>query len=243
MVVRDHRQAAVRSPAMCVGCKHHECSHGWSLPEANEVIVLALRRGRDVHYGWFVRFRGDARRRNALVKMPARIVALLHRRLVADDLLRRSALVRKYPDADTLGTLPLGAGFVALVLGVLMRPRKRARAEAEAEEEAALAPPLPAPAPASGGVCVVCLEDTPNARTRCRLARCATLVCDGCHRATRGLCSICDRGLFAADYLCSGCGRVERLADFGLPCHGCGNAALCRRCHSTSTECEYCARA
>jgi hypothetical protein len=244
MIVRDHGHTAVRSPAMCVGCAHQECSHGWSLPEPKQVIVLALRRGRDVHYGWFVRFRGNLRRRQELVKVPTRIVALLHRQLVADAVLRASALVRKYPDADTLGLLPAGEGFAALVHRSLAAPRKRARPEAEAEPQHAPEPCAAATsAPAPGGVCVVCLEESSSSRPRCRAGGCTTLICNDCHHATRGLCPICDRGLFAADYLCSGCGRVEQLADFGLPCHGCGNAALCGRCYRTHTECEFCARA
>ena len=49
------------------------------------------------------------------LELRARRAGKTRAKLVADAVLRASALVRKYPDADTLGTLPVGEGFAARV--------------------------------------------------------------------------------------------------------------------------------
>ena len=94
--------------------------------------------------------------------------------------------------------------------------------------------------PSAVGTCVVCLDEKASATARCRSQTCKVLVCDGCHAKTRGMCPLCDRGHMNADFLCAGCGRIEQLSEFGLPCVRCKNTSLCRSCYDASWWCASC---
>ena len=244
-VLRDFRRLAPRP--------HGEHADGWALPDPVQIVVLSIRHSRHrVSYGWFVRWEGADD--HVLRKVSPRLCWLLQSHMAGDSSLSHSVLVTKYPDSDLwlrrsnlIAPHTRERTFLELAESAWAPPPAQAHAQERSKRsrEAPLPspPPEPAAAAAAVGPCVVCLEEHASAAVRCRSGTCRVLVCDGCHRKTRGLCPLCDRGNISADFLCAGCGRIERLAEFGLPCARCQNTALCSTCYGQCRSCDACGAA
>lgn len=260
------RAAQMEHPTSHVGTS----AMGWSLPEPYEIIVLAVRRShRRVCYGWFVRWIGCEEQVLRKVPSHICIL-LNQRMVCDVDLRRSSLVTKYPDSDIWWrpgGPTPNELEFVELASRAFARDarwfktmppsehaRKRARhapvsktdASASASS-ASSAPAVPMPAhasvdvnPLAVGTCVVCLDEKASAAERCRSQTCKVLVCDRCHAKTRGMCPLCDRGNINADFLCAGCGRIEQLSEFGLPCVRCKNTSLCRSCYDASWWCASC---
>jgi hypothetical protein len=98
------------------------------------------------------------------------------------------------------------------------------------------------PDAAKEGTCTVCLEDTLIADSLCVQAKCTTRLCIDCHKATRGLCPICDRQKLGtgSTFYCYSCDSEHELGSFGFPCTKCGDACMCSRCNSAYRVCTSC---
>lgn len=235
-IVRNHGRPTAIPTGACLGCDRENCAHGW--PGATDitpgaVVVLRLRSTTSYVYGWYVRME---RLPSELVRMPAPVVDEMVDLLTSDPALHTSALLRKYQETPELGetfhrlALARFADYRASVTSALGKKRRRDE----------IAPKDSGSAPTAPSTCIICLEEQPTSRQRCRKGTCAQLVCHSCHVDSRGLCPICDRSAINADYPCSGCNKFSRLSQFGFACVGCGAHSLCRSCYVEFSECSAC---
>ena len=92
------------------------------------------------------------------------------------------------------------------------------------------------------GTCAVCLDDTFVADSLCVQGKFKTALCIDCHKATRGLCPICDHQKLGngSSFYCYSCDSEHSLETFGLLCVKCGDACLCTNCNSSHRVCTSC---
>jgi hypothetical protein len=242
-IVRNYKQphpvdrAWIRG--ICRGCEYGVCAHGWVARDVApaSIVVLRLRNADGFPtFGWYLPF---ADRPTELVRIPCQIVERLVN-LFRDDVdMRQSSLLSHY--ADVVTTMEWDDEphtFHAAACERFARFRARV-CTAVAREKKRKAPP-PEPMDTDRETCVICLEDQPTARKRCRHSHCGTHVCDTCYANSRGLCPVCDRSHINADYPCSSCHRLTRLSQYGYPCAACNSNSLCSHCYGSFGACGSC---
>lgn len=236
-IVRNYHTLMPQSSwtsGVCRGCEFGTCPHGWctmDIPPAG-IVVLRLRDTDGFNkFGWYVRF---ADRTSELVRLPDVIIFRLASMMEDDPLLNQSTLVTRYEDAVLEDPVNFHseackrfARYRTRVCVAVAKERKRKRN-------------VETPPKGAGETCVICLEEKPTSRKRCRHDSCGTHVCDTCHSDSRGLCPVCDRSSINADYPCSSCHRLTRLSQYGLPCSVCNTHSLCSSCYTSFGACGAC---
>lgn len=238
-IVRDHNHVtpAITYNGVCRGCEFGTCPHGWADPHPTAIVVLQLRNDNGFNsYGWYVRFTDHPTR---LVRVPDAIIKRMSLELAADSHMRHSTLVTMYEDHVTAFDWDEDACFHATACTRFARYRTRVCA-AVAKEKKRKRPLDDDRITRSSETCVICLEERPTARKRCRHDHCGTHVCDTCHSDSRGLCPVCDRSHINADYPCSSCHRLTRLSQYGFPCTSCNVHSLCSHCYTSFGSCGAC---
>ena len=236
-IIRDYKVVVTLPDGACRGCAHPDCAHGWprvDLLNPAAVVVLRLREGHDdCAHGWYLRAKGG----NALVELPRAVRRGLIDLMERHEQLRTSQLLGynawSHGDEDNFHDQACERflEYRCRVRAAVKLSKKRKARGTDQEADYMAGEP---------DTCVVCLDDGPTARARCRTGTCTAKVCEVCHADSRGLCPICDRTAINADYACGRCYERTPLLQYGYECIGCGDHALCKTCYSKFRECCAC---
>lgn len=224
-ITRDYKQ-----------CVHGNIEHGWPVHGVSvgpaAIVVLALRDGHDdCAHGWYVRKTNSSR----LAEVPRRVRRDIIEWMRSEEELKDSQLLQynAHAHGDAYGfherAVERFREYRQRVRAAVRSSKKRKTCDTEADYMAG-----------EPQTCVVCLEDRPTARARCRGGTCTANVCEVCHADSRGLCPICNRTAINAEYPCARCHQRTPLRQYGYECIGCGNHTLCRSCYSNFRECCSC---
>ena len=252
-VLRDYKQMDEKPVSICIGCTWGTaCAHGWSVPSPRSIIVLSCRDrlSSRQRIGWFVRFNDLPQE---LVQVPKAVVRELSKRLGCDIRMCTSSLLSKYAldfddglyDTDFVDEAHRCYRQVYESIKLEMKAieyRKRKRGDERGMSTSKQALVDATDVCMVDMTCTVCLDDKASTARRCRTNTCRGInVCNECHHNSRGLCPICDRTAFNADYPCAGaCGGLARLSAYGMPCITCGACNLCSACYTTYEQCGTC---
>ena len=252
MIVRNHNTAPIKlQRSICMGCSaHHNCTKGWQLPPAKDIIVLSAR---DIygftHYGWYLRFDVDPHR---LVRVPLTIVEGLWAQVRKDPELKGSSLNAELVDAymtadgmdfEAMATLRIDqiAARIKRIRGACASTSGNKRIRTEEGLPSKPASPdrgQSSMATTVKGECSVCLDEALVHKGSC----CGNVgaMCTGCRANMRNLCPVCDRAQINATYQCASCTSAITFKEFGYPCSSCNKCTLCSGCFQQFEECVDC---
>lgn len=238
-IVRDYDYPLPSScSGPCRGCEYGSCPHGWKAHTIQPagIIVLKVQSTDGMPcFGWYVRFED---KRKELVRVPDPVIQKMSDFMRSDEQLRHSSLVTQYVDSVESLEWDEDASFHEEACKRFARYRTRVCTAVAKERKRKRKADIPSEG--TGETCVICLEEKPTSRKRCRHDHCGTHVCDTCHSDSRGLCPVCDRSSINADYPCSSCQRLTRLSQYGFPCAGCDTHSLCATCYGEFGACGAC---